>query len=118
MQFFYVCGEVHWSIKKERKTNLLVEFLRPSAIQRLFATITTIRSVPFSPGIRPESARETEIIQLSRGFSVGSSVVVVVRQHASFAILLDRLDLQVFEHVKPASRAELKKIINRVRNTI
>ena len=58
--------------------------------------------MPFPSSICTKTTSEAKIIQL-RSFSVGSaSVVPIVLEDTSFAILFDSLDFEVLEHVNSA----------------
>ena len=53
------------------------------------------------PELRARSRRD-------RRLAVRRPAVLLVRQHAAFSILFDRLDLEVFEDVHSAAGAQLK----------
>ena len=65
--------------------------------------------MPFPSSICTKTTSEAKIIQL-RSFSVGSaSVVPIVLEDTSFAILFDSLDFEVLEHVNSAPWDQLQK---------
>ena len=101
-------------------SHLLIEFLRPSSVQWLLATITTIGGMPFSTGICPEPGGEPKIIQLGC-FPVRSSIVTRVGKYASFAIFFDGLNFKVLENMESTAGDQLqkKKIKNdKIRKTV
>ena len=112
---------VVWEGAKQRASqdlaHLLGELLRPSSIERLLRAVPRVGRVPLPPGVPvAEAVGEPEIPELRarsrssrRGrLPVRRPAILLLRQHAALPILLDRLDLEVFEDVHPAARAQLK----------
>ena len=96
------------SLYRKNCSHLLIEFLRPSSVQWLLATITTIGGMPFSSGICPEPGGEPKIIQLGC-FPVRSSIVTRVGKYASFAIFFDGLNFKVLEYVESTAGNQLRE---------
>lgn len=68
----------------------------------------------FSPRVGAETTGKTKIVELSRGFSIGSSVFAF-GQHASFSVFFNSLNFQVLEHVDLSPRDQLiMKILIRI----
>lgn len=93
----------------QQSTYILVEFLRPSAVQRLLTAVSRIGRVPLAPCVGPEATGEAKIVKLRRGFSVGSSVFAL-GQDASFSVFFDGLNFQVLEHVDLSPRDQLWRV--------
>ena len=96
------------SLYRKNCSHLLIEFLRPSSVQWLLATITTIGGMPFSSGICPEPGGEPKIIQLGC-FPVRSPIVTRVGKYASFAIFFDGLNFKVLENMESTAGDQLQK---------